>query len=447
MNILSKINSGSDRSITVKKNILGSLFVKSVSIVISLLLVPVSLGYVSQELYGIWLTLSSVMMMLSFFDIGFSLGLKNKLAEAIALNQLEQGRILVSSTYTMLIVIFIPLCLILQIIIPFIDWPTFLNVNPIYSDEIQKSMIIVISCFCIQMILNTITVIYAAFQKVAISTAFPVIGNLLSLIIIIILAHTSSSSLVLLTFALSVAPVLIIFIATIILFTTKFRNLRPSLHLAKYQQIKELWSLGYKFFLIQIQVVVMFQATNFLISNISGPTEVTSYNISYRYLNVALMLYNIILGPMWPAFTDAYSRRDYKWLNYVYKKMVSVFFISVIIMAIMVCLSPFAYRIWIKNMAEIPWSMTISVFIYMLINTWNNLQTISLNGFGKIKVQTIISISCVIIHIPLSFYLGNLYGGCGVLYSLAILTMFSSIIYYIQVKKILNENSYGIWNE
>ena len=148
------------------------------------------------------------------------------------------------------------------------------------------------------MILNTITVIYAAFQKVAISTAFPVIGNLLSLIIIIILAHTSSSSLVLLTFALSVAPVLIIFIATIILFTTKFRNLRPSLHLAKYQQIKELWSLGYKFFLIQIQVVVMFQATNFLISNISGPTEVTSYNISYRYLNVALMLYNIILGPM-----------------------------------------------------------------------------------------------------------------------------------------------------
>ena len=73
---------------------------------------------------------------------------------------------------------------------------------------------------------------------------------------------------------------------------------------------------------------------------------------------------------MWPAFTDAYSRRDYKWLNYVYKKMVSVFFISVIIMAIMVCLSPFAYRIWIKNMAEIPWSMTISVFIYMLINTW-----------------------------------------------------------------------------
>ena len=143
MNILSKINSGSDRSITVKKNILGSLFVKSVSIVISLLLVPVSLGYVSQELYGIWLTLSSVMMMLSFFDIGFSLGLKNKLAEAIALNQLEQGRILVSSTYTMLIVIFIPLCLILQIIIPFIDWPTFLNVNPIYSDEIQKSMKII----------------------------------------------------------------------------------------------------------------------------------------------------------------------------------------------------------------------------------------------------------------------------------------------------------------
>ena len=47
---------GSSRSAKVKKNILGSFGVKGASIIISLILVPLTIGYVSSELYGIWLT-------------------------------------------------------------------------------------------------------------------------------------------------------------------------------------------------------------------------------------------------------------------------------------------------------------------------------------------------------------------------------------------------------
>ena len=68
-----RIISGDTRSVTVKKNIVTSLTVKGVSIVVSLLLVPLTLGYISSELYGIWLTLSSIMLWLNFFDVGFTL--------------------------------------------------------------------------------------------------------------------------------------------------------------------------------------------------------------------------------------------------------------------------------------------------------------------------------------------------------------------------------------
>lgn len=94
MNQLKILNSKDKRSATVKKNILASFAIKGISIVVSLLLVPMTLGYVSSELYGIWLTLSSIMMWLSFFDVGFTLGLKNKLAEAIALNNWEKVSLL-----------------------------------------------------------------------------------------------------------------------------------------------------------------------------------------------------------------------------------------------------------------------------------------------------------------------------------------------------------------
>ena len=92
MNIKRLYSSSNRRTETVKKNIVASLAIKGVSIFVSLMLVPMTLGYVSNEMYGIWLTLSSVMMWLGFFDVGFTLGLKNKLAEAIALGEWERGK-------------------------------------------------------------------------------------------------------------------------------------------------------------------------------------------------------------------------------------------------------------------------------------------------------------------------------------------------------------------
>ena len=77
---------GDARSLVVKKNMIGSIFIKGISILIQLILVPLTLGYLSQELYGVWLTISSIMLWLNFFDVGLTLGLKNRLSEAIARN-------------------------------------------------------------------------------------------------------------------------------------------------------------------------------------------------------------------------------------------------------------------------------------------------------------------------------------------------------------------------
>ena len=72
------------RTASVKKNILASILIKGISIFVSLLIVPITLGYVNSTLYGIWLTISSVMLWLNFFDVGLTLGLKNRLGEALA---------------------------------------------------------------------------------------------------------------------------------------------------------------------------------------------------------------------------------------------------------------------------------------------------------------------------------------------------------------------------
>lgn len=87
---------GSQRGANIKKNIAGSLLIKGFSILIQLILVPLTLGYLNTDLYGIWLTVSSILLWLGFFDIGFTLGLRNKLSEALANGDILRGRKLVS---------------------------------------------------------------------------------------------------------------------------------------------------------------------------------------------------------------------------------------------------------------------------------------------------------------------------------------------------------------
>ena len=437
--------SGNQRSVTVKKNIIGSLLIKGCSIIISLMLVPMTLGYVSSELYGIWLTLSSIMLWLNFFDVGFTLGLKNKLAEAIALGDWNRGKSLVSTTYFMMTVIFVPLCLLLELLIPHIDWATFLNVNSIYNDEIIRTLYVLAGCFCLQMIVNVLTAVVSAYQKTALSSAFPVIGNFLSLIAIFLLTKFCPPSLVVLAIAISVMPIVVLFIASIFLFSKKFKAVCPSIKSIDRVYIKDLFGLGAKFFLIQIQVVILYQCTNILISNVSGPDEVTSYNIAYKYLGIAMMIYSIILTPLWPAFTDAYAKKDFMWMKAIYKKMSKVFILSALIMVIMVLCSSIVYHLWIGDKANIPLVMTICVAIYMIIHSWDSLQVQLINGIGAIKLQTYVTLIGLILHIPLSLYLGKHIGAVGVVCSMIFINVLYTCFFTIQVRKLLNHSAKGIW--
>ena len=444
MKMLDFIKQGTDRSVAVKKNIVGSLFVKGCSIIISLLIVPLTLGYVSSDLYGIWLTLSSIIMWLNFFDIGFTLGLKNKLTEAIALGDMQRGKVLVSTTYFMMIAIFIPLCILLEMIIPHINWASFLNVTGNYNPDIIKTLHILAACLCAQMIVNVLTAVLAAYQKVALSSAFPVIGNFISLFIILLLTKYCPPSLSLLALAISTIPIFVIIIASFILFSSSFKAVAPSWNFVKKKQIKDLFNLGSKFFLIQAQIVVLYQCTNILISNLSGPSDVTSYNIAYKYITISMMILTIIMAPLWPAFTEAYTKNDYSWMKNVYNKMCKLWGGLTVIVILMIIVSPIVYQLWIGEKAHVPLIMTVLIGIYTIVHSWDIIQVNMINGVGAIKLQTYITLIGLIVHIPLSLFLGRYVSCYGVIISMIVINMIYSTTFTIQIRKILNKTAKGL---
>lgn len=441
------LTSGTSRTATVKKNIIASFGIKGISMFVSFALVPLTIGYVSSELYGVWLTLSSILTWLCFLDIGFSQGLKNKLTEAIAHDDWEKGKALVSTTYFMMVLIFVPVCLVLEAVIPLVDWCQLLNVSTQYSDEIVRTMHILIAMACLQMVVNVLISVVAAFQQVALSNTFIPIGNLISLVIIYILTKTCPPSLIALAFSLAAMPILVTIIASVVLFCGKFKRVAPSFSTVKRSYVKELFGLGYKFFIINIQVVVLYQSTNILISNVSSPNEVTTYNIAYKLLSVAMMVYNIITAPLWPAYTDAYAREDYDWMKNMRNRMTRILQLSVCGCIIIALLSPLIYKIWIGDKVDVPFVMTAMVCFYVCVYCWVTLNGTLIVGMGKVKLNTYLVVIGMMMHIPFSLFFSTYVGCYGVIVSMITINVIYGTVYHIQTNKLLNKTATGIWNQ
>ena len=186
MNI-KKFFKGEERTVKAKKNILGSFFIKGLDSVINLLLVPVTLGYLNPYEYGIWLTLNSILMWINSFDVGLGNGMRNKLAVAIAREDKEVGRIYVSTTFFMLIILMSIVVLIGSIVEPFINWYEILNTDSEKVHNLSMIVYVAFCIFCLNFIFKFIGNVYLAMQLPAINNLLVVSGHLIALIIIYIL--------------------------------------------------------------------------------------------------------------------------------------------------------------------------------------------------------------------------------------------------------------------
>lgn len=407
MNIIVKISkvftTGSERSIKAKKNIIRMMFLKGGNILIGLLLVPMTINYVDSENYGIWLTLSSMVAWMSFFNVGLNNGLKNKLGEALAKGDLNLGKKYVSTTYALLCLIFIPLMLIILFVAPYVNWYAVLNISESVGNSLLASICILVVYFCLNFILSTINVIFQADQNPAGASARDLVQQLFSLIIIWVLTLTTKGSLLKLCVALCASPLIISSTFNITLFSGRYKAVAPSFKSVDFKIAPSLLNLGVKFFIIQIAGIIQYQMSNFLILRYIGATEVTAYNIAYKYISVLWMAWSIMTTPIWAAVTDAVTKGDFDWIRNTQRKYLKLLALFTVGGILMVVISPWVYKIWIGDSVSVTPLLSLFIFMYMWVMMFGNIFVSILNGAGKLNLQMY---SCLIS--PLVF--------CGVFY-------------------------------
>jgi O-antigen/teichoic acid export membrane protein len=394
-----------------------------------------------------------MVLWLNLLDIGFGNGVKNKIAEAKVRGDMESIRKYVSSTYAMVggicLIVFILFCLIN----PHLNWSKILGSVPSqYSEEIAGVVWIFMAAFCFTFVLNLLKFIVTADQRPAVGSFLDMLGQLLTMAGIFILSKTTPPSLISLGLVTGFAPVIVLIIASLILFHGRYRDWRPAWKYIDLKSAGNMMNLGIQFFIATIAAFMVTSTLPFFIQRFTNPVEVTNYNTAFRLFSVAFNVLNIIILPYWSSFTDAYTQQDFTWMKKSIAQLHRFFIYLLIAQCLLLTLSPVIYYVWVNywikdtvNLLDIPFRMSLSVCIYVCTLCWLNMHIYPINGIGKVKLQVISSIGEMVTLIPVAWVLGHAMGATGIILAPVVVYLPRMIWSPLQLNKLINRTAKGIW--
>jgi O-antigen/teichoic acid export membrane protein len=404
-------NEGQRRYQRIIHSTLAAAVARGVNLVVSFISVPLAVGYLGRDRYGVWITISSLLMFLSFADLGLGGSLQNALADAYGRQDRAQAKRYVASALWLLAIIALVLW------IPFAAGHHWIAVRLFSGSEdlsalteASTAILIAITIFFLNFPLNLYTQVLTAFQQrtiVNICAIVTSIGNLLAIIGVV----AFKGGLVWLVLAYSGCGLLVSVVTSVWLYFYAKPWLKPSMSSVDSSLMRGLFGSGWKFLVTSIFWMVNLQTDNLIISHFLGPGEVTPYSISYRLLSYAVVFQSFAVVALWPAYTEAKARGDVAWIRRAFKANLIFSIVSSLPLAIVFVV--FGQKIihWWAGEAAVP---QFSLLVWMAI--WNlMLATVSagsflLNAFGRLTGMTIYGTLTAIVNIVLSIVLVQRWG-------------------------------------
>jgi O-antigen/teichoic acid export membrane protein len=436
------------RSKALGRNVILSTILQGLSILLSFSVLPVSLNFVKVEHYGVWLSISSILMWFGYFDLGLGTGLKNKIGEAIAKEDRALAKAYSSTAYAVILIIMGTLAVAFYLASDFINWIKIFNLNESYTTLIRQTISIVFYMFLARFVLQLVNMILDALQLLFVVKLANVATQLIILLSIIILTNYTQGSILLLGIVFSISPVLVYLVGSMVFFN-KYSHLAPSLKHINFGFAKVLYGLGLKFFLIQVSMLILFQTSSILIINLLGAEEVVQYNVAYNLFAMITVGFTTIAAPFWSAYTNAWTQKDVPWIKKTNKQLVKLWLAIILIAFPVLLLSDWIYLIWLKKDLNIPFTLSLLLYIYNCIYSFAAIYNMFINGTGKIQLQSVSLLISSAVFVPLIFFLVKVLGWGLLAFPVALLIIsnYSLVIAPLQYRALINGTATGIMNK
>ncbi|MGG3709335.1 lipopolysaccharide biosynthesis protein [Heyndrickxia coagulans] len=434
----------------VKYNIILNGILKFISICLQFVLIRETFWFLkSEEVFGVWMTILTLLGWFELVNLGIGNGLRNKITEIYY--DIEKIKEYISTAYTISTIISAVVMILYLLFFRVINWQLIFNTKSISHESLNLLFSIIIISYLAQMVFQLLNSICFANQDAVYPSLFPVISNLIIIIFIFFLRlfkNTSEGNIILLGTIYGLTTLGVLFFANIFFFKTKYKRIKPQISHINFKHSTSLMNTGIKFLILQLCAAVIFTTDSIIITNLLGPVEVSKYQLVYKLFNVFNVISMIIMTPLWSAFSLAYSKNDYKWIKSVLMKLLYLMIPVIIGIGVLALTCKKIIYVWMGTNINISYPLIIIVALYTFGVVWSNVFSYILNGLNRINLQLSAMIFGAIINIPLSILFVEKYnfGICGVVaasfISLLTYNVLAPLETHLFIKKLISKNVY-----
>jgi O-antigen/teichoic acid export membrane protein len=414
----------------LKKEVVSSLVFQFFTNAVGLLVVPLTLGYISSEKYGIWVTATSLVVWLQNMNFGMGYGMQNKVTEALANNNKPLAKMYVTVVYKYTLLIG---AAILLFCFPVIF---LVNLNQLFNSklpvaDLRAIAVVTFVSFSLYFIASNLNPLLTAVKQTSLTKLLGLTTNISIVIVLYVVRFFSHDSIFLASIALS-GPLPIIYVIATLIFFNKNRDLSPDFRLPTKEHFKDVFTVGGKFLIMQLTSLVMFFTGSLIITQYLGPQEVTPFNVISKYFYFPLFIFSLGIAPVWPAFTEAYTRKEFNWISSIIKKLLTIAAVACMATTALFIAGFYIIPIWSRNSFDISEykSMMWLFLFYTVIMFFSSIVSTFLNALSilnyQVKVQVISAILYLVVSIGLIKYAH--FGGASVVAGMAAAMLFYTVL-------------------
>lgn len=310
----------SARSGRLASGIVTTLLTKVVSVGVPLLLVPLTLGYLGSDLYGLWMAVAAVTGMAAFADLGLGNSLMTKVAKSHATSDFKSARGYVSTAYFMVSLFALSLLSLLWASAWLIPWTAIFNASNVPANEVRWMVLSCISAFLINVPLSLVVRVQYACQQVRQSNLWQAAGSLLTLPLTALAVSQDLPPALVVTSTL-VGPLIVTCVNTACVYSRGNPELAPSLRAMDRSTAQNLITLSGLFFVLTIVMTISSSADSLVVTHVMGLDSVTAFSVSARLFAQLGVIVSVMNLPLWPANAEALAAGETGWVRKITRRM------------------------------------------------------------------------------------------------------------------------------
>lgn len=379
------------------------------NILTGLLTVPITLNYLGEDLFGVWMALSSVVSFLSFYDFGIGTGLRNMLIECVGKENSVLPRRLIANSLIVLTVLAGLLILAVFAIAPLLPWSELIRCkNPASEPQILPTAQAVVSMFAIGLPITQLQNIASAYQRGYWGHLCFLLGRVLGFLFVVWCVITRQP-----LWFLAGGYVGCPFLITLLgwgLFLYAAPSLRPWPFSLDSQLLRGLFRVGGYVLVHHLSYAFINTSVVVLIANTINATVSVPYSLAQRLFGVASVVTSSLIMSLSVAAGEAWHRNDINWIKNATRRAEKVAILAGVLPAVALLLAGQTIIFWWTGKPDVVPSMLLMLALCIMACTaaFGDVYSNYLMAMNYVRFVAMVRLGGGVVVLTSGYYVGLL---------------------------------------